>query len=181
VRSLALAAVLWLVALAPARGASVHGSDSVRIARACRQIYSDDPLRVRGEFGEFYGTVSRAGPTGLEGLTPWRDSRGRVISPPSEPRLAWESIRSVDRRGGGWRKGAIVGFLAVGALGGYVGYVAENGGLFEANYGTPLETAGGTAFGFFAAGLVGGVIGGGVGALFPAWIHVYERPHELAR
>jgi len=152
-------------------------SPSPRVLRACARIGRDDLIRVRGDFGEFQGFAAVVGPEGMEGLRV-RSDRGRPSIPPVPAgRVTWDRIDKVDKRGHGWRQGAIVGGLLLGALGGWAGYQEATYGLLEAHGpDPPLEVVGITVGGFAYGAAVGAVLGAGVGWLFPAWHRVYVRP-----
>jgi hypothetical protein len=138
------------------------------VLRACEQIDASDLIRMRGDFGYFQGHASVVGPQGFEGL---RNSAPRPIGPDASLELVtWDRIRSVDRRGNAAKRGAVTGAVAFGVLGAWAGAGLTN---FEGDA-TPLQMAGGAAYGAVIVGSVGAVFGALVGWAIPAWHNVYR-------
>ncbi len=160
----------------PGDSSSSSLSRSTGVLRACARIGRDDLIRVRGDFGWFQGFASVVGPEGMEGL---RVSPNRHLSTAPVPTglISWDRIDKVDKRGHGWRRGAIGGGLVLGAVGGGLGYMEATSGLFESHSpDPPLLVVGKTVGGFGLGGAYGAGFGAVVGWLFPAWLHVYVRP-----
>lgn len=150
---------------------------SPSVLRASARIGRDDLIRVQGDFGSFQGFAAVAGPEGLDGLRPGPHGGPPSTTPTPAGLLTWDRIDAVEVRVHGWRAGALIGGLALGALGGALGYQEGTTGLLEAHGPLPpLELAAATLYGFGLGATIGVAFGAPFGWLTPAWQRIYSRP-----
>jgi hypothetical protein len=142
---------------------------SPRVLLACERIGRADLIRVQGDFGRFQGFASVVGPQGMDGLRSETIRGGFATQAVPKGLVTWDRIHRVEKRGSSMGKGAVIGGVAIGCLGGAVAAAAVT-------VADGSETPG-TAFfeGLVVTGAVGAVLGGLIGAAIPGWHLVYRR------
>jgi hypothetical protein len=133
-------------------------------------IGPNDKLRVIGGFGRFQGYAHGAGPGGLDRLVADRDAPDDWNADALPPQIPWSAIDEVQMRRGNGGRGAVIGAVTFGLLGGLLAY-GGNSAL-----GGDVSTKDAVVIGGTFSALVGAALGAGVGAASRHWAVVYRRP-----
>jgi hypothetical protein len=148
--------------------ATLSRADSRAIEKACGRISPAKLLRIHGDFGTFHGYAATIGPEGLGGLRV-ETTRTSVQSPGS---LTWDRVDRIEVLGNNAGRGALRGALALGALGGLLGFPI--GALASDNSDTSEAAVALTCAGVGAG--IGSVLGAAGGAMSSGWHVVFQRP-----
>jgi len=167
--ALLAAGMLASVAGATAAPDPPAASLSPDLQHAIDQFRPGRRLWIEGDFGDFHGHATQAGPSGLIGLRP---DRAWIGKQPEFESLEWNRILRVHQQVTSARNGAVTGGI-VGVLAGALA------GLFvPTDHGWLLETQEArqdTARGALIGGAVGVVTGWCVGSAIHRWRTIYNR------
>jgi hypothetical protein len=144
-------------------------AESRGVKSAVARIDPLDLIRMRADFGQFQGHLAVVGPLGVEGFRP--DRKGEHYRKGSTPigLVGWDQIDHVEKRGNSAGRGALIGLVSLGIMGGIAGAGVDAG--FGGD-----NPAGAAVYGAGLMGGIGMVLGGLIGAAFPAWHVVYDGP-----
>jgi hypothetical protein len=142
--------------------------ESEAIDKACGRLSTTNLLRIEGDFGTFHGYAATIEPVGLSGL------RVETTRPSVQLHgsLGWEHVDRIERHGNNAGRGAAIGGLWLGLVGGTLGFPI--GALASDSNGASMAGIVAACAGVGVA--TGMVLGAAGGAMTSGWHKVYERP-----